>query len=65
MKWRYKELVARIPAAKVGGSSIQYYIEVKDQAGTTVAQLGQVDEPEPRQRRRRRDAALLPGLHRR
>jgi hypothetical protein len=37
MKWRYKELVARIPAAKVGGSSIQYYIDVKDQAGNKVA----------------------------
>jgi tetratricopeptide (TPR) repeat protein len=45
MKWRYKELVGRIPAAKVGGSSIQYYIEVKDQAGTPVAKSGKSTSP--------------------
>ena len=33
MKWRYKELVARIPAKKMSGTSVQYYIEVKDQTG--------------------------------
>lgn len=37
MKWRYKELVARIPAAKMNGTSIQYYIDVKDQSGAKVA----------------------------
>lgn len=45
MKWRYKELVARIPAAKVEGSSIQYYIEAKDQAGTAVAKSGKSTSP--------------------
>ena len=45
MKWRYKELVGRIPAAKVGGSSLQYYIDVKDQAGTTVARSGKSTSP--------------------
>jgi hypothetical protein len=45
MRWRYKELVARIPAAKVGGSSLQYYIDVKDQAGTVVARSGKPTSP--------------------
>ena len=45
MKWHYKELVARIPAAKVVGSSIQYYIEVKDQAGTVVTRSGKSTSP--------------------
>jgi tetratricopeptide (TPR) repeat protein len=45
MKWRYKELVARIPAAKVGGSSIQYYIEAKDPAGNPVAKSGKSTSP--------------------
>jgi hypothetical protein len=30
MKWHYKELVARIPASKMAGSTIQYFIEVSD-----------------------------------
>jgi hypothetical protein len=37
MRWRYKELVARIPAAKLNGTSIQYYIDVKDPSGAKVA----------------------------
>jgi hypothetical protein len=45
MKWRYKELVGRIPAAKMGGSTIQYYIEVKDQAGAVVAKSGKSTSP--------------------
>lgn len=45
MKWRYKELVGRIPAAKVAGSSIQYYIEAKDQAGNPVAKSGKSTSP--------------------
>ncbi|MDB4954637.1 MAG: hypothetical protein JWO36_2206 [Myxococcales bacterium] len=45
MKWRYKELVGRIPATKVAGSSIQYYIEVKDQAGTLVTRSGKSTSP--------------------
>jgi hypothetical protein len=45
MRWRYKELVGRIPAAKVAGSSIQYYLDVKDQAGTKVASSGKSTSP--------------------
>lgn len=45
MRWRYKELVARVPASKVGGSTIQYYIEVKDQAGTVVTRSGKSTSP--------------------
>jgi len=45
MKPRYKELVARIPGQKVGGQSIQYYIEVKDQAGTQIARAGKSTSP--------------------
>jgi hypothetical protein len=37
MRWRYKELIARVPAAKMLGDSLQYYIEVKDpQSGDAV-----------------------------
>ncbi len=45
MKWRYKELVARVPAAKMSGSSIQYYIDVKDQTGAKVAASGKQASP--------------------
>jgi hypothetical protein len=45
MKWRYKELVARIPAAALKGNTIQYYIEVKDQAGTKVTSAGKSTNP--------------------
>jgi tetratricopeptide (TPR) repeat protein len=45
MKPRYKELVARIPGAKIGGTSIQYYIEAKDQAGNVVAKSGKSTSP--------------------
>ncbi|HEU0031848.1 MAG TPA: hypothetical protein VFQ53_14530 [Kofleriaceae bacterium] len=45
MKWRYKELVARIPAAKMAGSSVQYYVEVKDHAGTVVTRSGKSTSP--------------------
>jgi hypothetical protein len=40
MRWRYKELVGRIPGDKVAGSTIQYYIDAKDAAGNTVARSG-------------------------
>ena len=49
----------------MSGTSIQYYIEVKDAAGTVVTRVGQVDEPEPRQRSRRPRRAVLSRLHRR
>jgi hypothetical protein len=45
MVWHYKQLIARIPAAKVTGSSIQYYVEAKDQAGTSVAKSGKATSP--------------------
>lgn len=45
MKWRYKELVGRIPASKVAGTSLQYYIEVKDQAGNAIAKSGKSTSP--------------------
>jgi hypothetical protein len=45
MKWRYKELVARVPAAVMKGSTIQYYIEVKDQAGNKVTSSGKSTNP--------------------
>ena len=45
MKWRYKELVARIPAAAMKGSTIQYYIEVKDQSGAKVTSSGKSTNP--------------------
>lgn len=45
MKWRYKELVARVPAQKMLGESMQYYIEVKDQAGAVVTRAGKSTSP--------------------
>jgi len=45
MKPRYKELVARIPAAKMTGTAIQYYVECKDAAGTVVTRVGKSTEP--------------------
>ncbi len=45
MKWRYKELVGRIPAAKMAGTSVQYYIEAKDAEGNTIARSGKSTSP--------------------
>lgn len=45
MKWRYKELVGRIPAPKMIGSTVQYYLEVKDQAGNVVTRSGKSTSP--------------------
>lgn len=45
MKWRYKELVARIPPQKMIGTSVQYYIEAKDQAGAVVTRAGKSTSP--------------------
>ena len=45
MSWHYHQLIARVPASKVSGSSIQYYIEVKDQAGTFVARSAKSTSP--------------------
>jgi tetratricopeptide (TPR) repeat protein len=45
MKWRYKELVGRIPAPKMIGSAIHYYIEVKDADGAVVTRSGKSTSP--------------------
>jgi hypothetical protein len=45
MKRRYKELVARVPANKTTGSSVQYYVEVKDTAGAVIAKSGKATSP--------------------
>ena len=45
MKWRYKELVSRIPAPKMIGSAVQYYIDVKDSTGASVARSGKSTSP--------------------
>ncbi len=45
MRWRYKELVGRIPGTKTLGASLQYYIEVKDTAGTVVTRSGKSTSP--------------------
>ncbi len=45
MKWRYKELVARIPAPKMIGNAVQYYIEVKDTTGAVVTRSGKSTSP--------------------
>jgi hypothetical protein len=45
MKWRYKELVGRIPAAAMRGNTIQYYIKVTDQNGKEVATSGKPTNP--------------------
>ncbi|MEO7096535.1 MAG: hypothetical protein ABI175_24970, partial [Polyangiales bacterium] len=45
MRWRYKELVARVPPEKMLGESIQYYIEVKDQAKAVVTRSAKATSP--------------------
>ncbi|MFN0245916.1 MAG: hypothetical protein ACKV2T_03345 [Kofleriaceae bacterium] len=45
MKPRYNDLVGRIPPAKMIGDSIQYYLEVKDSAGTVVTRSGKSTSP--------------------
>ena len=45
MRPRYHELVGRIPAAKMTGTSVQYYIEVKDQAGKMVTRIARASSP--------------------
>ena len=45
MKPRHGELVARIPAAKTVGASVQYYIEVKDAKGKVVDRSGKQTSP--------------------
>ncbi len=45
MRWRYKELVARVPPQKMIGESMQYYIEVKDQTGAVITRSGKSTSP--------------------
>ena len=45
MRWRYKELVARVPAPKMIGDSVQYYIEVKDSTGAVIAKSAKSMSP--------------------
>lgn len=45
MKERYSELVGRIPAAKMSGRSVQYYIEVRDRGGKIIARSGRSNSP--------------------
>lgn len=47
MRWRYKELVARVPPTKMIGESVQYYIEVKDpqKNGEVVTRSGKSTSP--------------------
>ena len=45
MRWRYKELVGRVPAPKMIGNSVQYYIEVKDSTGAVVTRSGKSTSP--------------------
>jgi len=45
MKERYTELVGRIPAAKMHGRSVQYYLEVRDHNGKIVTRSGRSNSP--------------------
>ena len=45
MRWRYKELVGRVPANKLTGTAIQYYIVVRDQAGKEIARSAKQASP--------------------
>jgi tetratricopeptide (TPR) repeat protein len=45
MRARYKELIGRIPAAKMTGGTVQYYLEVRDTDGTLVTRSGKSVTP--------------------
>jgi hypothetical protein len=45
MRERYNELVGRIPATKMKGTAVQYYIEAKDKSGNVVDRSGQATSP--------------------
>jgi hypothetical protein len=42
---RQRELVGRIPAARMTGTSVQYYVEARDAAGTVTARSGKPSSP--------------------
>src|SRR5207249_11068909 len=46
MTWRnQQDLAARIPADKIAGKSMQYYVEVKDKVGALVTRSGKSTSP--------------------
>jgi tetratricopeptide (TPR) repeat protein len=45
MQYRFKELVARIPAKDTAKKNVQYYIEVKDGSGKVLERSGQPTSP--------------------
>lgn len=45
MKPRYNELVGRIPAQVMQGSSVQYYLEVRDTGGKMITRVGRPASP--------------------
>jgi tetratricopeptide (TPR) repeat protein len=45
MTYRFKELVARIPASATSGKNVQYYIEVKDGSGKVLERSGEPTSP--------------------
>jgi tetratricopeptide (TPR) repeat protein len=45
MQYRFKELVARIPAKDTSKKNVQYYIEVKDGSGNVLERSGQPTSP--------------------
>jgi len=45
MRSHHKTLVARIPSKVMSGNAVQYYIEVKDEAGTLLTRVGKSTSP--------------------
>jgi hypothetical protein len=45
MTWRASEFVGRIPADRVHGNYVQYYLEARNRAGTIVARVGKSTSP--------------------
>lgn len=45
MRWRYHELVARVPAPAVAGSALHYYVELADASGAVIARSGKPSSP--------------------
>jgi len=45
MKPRYNELVGRVPAEKMSGNAVQYYVEVKAADGNLIKRIGKSTSP--------------------
>lgn len=45
MRWRYKELIGRIPAKQLTGGTLQYYLECRDRDGTLITRAGKSVTP--------------------